>query len=671
MGRSLQLLGILSLVACVCVAVGLSSIAVGATDGTATEVERFLKIRTPASPTLLPDGTLLVRDWPDGIWQLYRVTPGKAADGSPSFDPAVSTRVRLTDFADGLSGYTVSPDRRWVVLMHARGGNENTQLTLMDLTAPAGSDVRPVLDNPAVQASVNAWFRDGSGFIYSANDENPSDFHLYRYSIADGKTEKLLARTGSWRAGDATLDKSRVLVEEEFSASDSRVYELNIATGALTELTIAPEGGTASCAIVGYMPDERAVLLRSDIENGLHRLYLKPLAGGKIRQPIPELGAHQLDGAGVNDTRRYLVTSSNEDGFGTLRVFSLPDFKPVTLPAMEKGLVSGSGLRGNTLVWSLNNARTPGAAYATTLDPEKPKAMPVTRQVTWTDDQGLDLASFPLPELIRYPAFDGRQIPAFLFLPPGHASGTAIPFIVYYHGGPESQARPGFNSQLQYLLSRGFGILMPNVRGSTGYGRDFQMMDDYRGRWASVKDGVDAAEWLVKQGYAEPGRIATYGGSYGGFMSVACIVEDQERVERGERPERLFGACVDIVGIVNMKTFLERTSGYRRKLREVEYGPLSDPEFLLSVSPLQRVEKIQVPVFIAHGFNDPRVPVEEAMQLSMALKEAKRDPRVFIAPDEGHGFAKLDNRVYFGERVAAFLDETIGGGAAAPGGGGE
>jgi dipeptidyl aminopeptidase/acylaminoacyl peptidase len=212
---------------------------------------------------------------------------------------------------------------------------------------------------------------------------------------------------------------------------------------------------------------------------------------------------------------------------------------------------------------------------------------------------------------------------------------------------------------------------MPNVRGSTGYGRDFQMMDDYRGRWASVKDGVDAAEWLVKQGYAEPGRIATYGGSYGGFMSVACIVEDQERVERGERPERLFGACVDIVGIVNMKTFLERTSGYRRKLREVEYGPLGDPEFLLSVSPLQRVEKIQVPVFIAHGFNDPRVPVEEAMQLSMALKEAKRNPRVFIAPDEGHGFAKLDNRVYFGERVAAFLDETIGGGAAAPGGGGE
>ncbi len=147
-----------------------------------------------------------------------------------------------------------------------------------------------MLDNPAVQASVNAWFRDGSGFIYSANDESPNDFYLYRYDITDGKTTRLLAKTGSWRARDITLDKSRVLVEEEFSASDSRVYELNVATGELRDLTIAPKDGTASCEIVGYMPNEREVLLRSDIENGLHRLYLKPLGSGKVRQPIPCAG---------------------------------------------------------------------------------------------------------------------------------------------------------------------------------------------------------------------------------------------------------------------------------------------------------------------------------------------------------------------------------------------
>jgi dipeptidyl aminopeptidase/acylaminoacyl peptidase len=238
---------------------------------------------------------------------------------------------------------------------------------------------------------------------------------------------------------------------------------------------------------------------------------------------------------------------------------------------------------------------------------------------------------------------------------------------VHYHGGPEDQHRPRFNATVQHLLSRGYGVLQPNVRGSTGYGREYHMLDNYKQRWDSVKDGVAAAEWLVKSGYATPGRIAAYGGSYGGFMSVATVVEDQERVERGERAERLFGACVDVVGIVNMKTFLEKTSGYRRKLREVEYGPLADAEFLATISSIHRADKIRIPVFIAHGFNDPRVPVQEAMQLAAALKESGRAPRLFIAPDEGHGFQKLENRVYFGERMAAFLDETIGG-AAAPAG---
>ena len=149
-------------------------------------------------------------------------------------------------------------------------------------------------------------------------------------------------------------------------------------------------------------------------------------------------------------------------------------------------------------------------------------------------------------------------------------------------------------------------------------------------------------------------------------MSVACLVEDQERIDAGQRKERCFGAGVDVIGITNFKSFLEKTAGYRRKLREVEYGPLSDPEFLASVSPMNRLDKIQVPLFIAHGFNDPRVPVEEAMQISIALKDAavaakdvNRLPQLFIAPDEGHGFVKLDNRLLFTSRMTAFLKEKL------------
>jgi len=635
-------------------ALALTPLAAPAAD--APTISQFLKIRTPNTPVPLPDGSLLMRDWPEGVWQLYHVSPGGTA-AAPSYEPGSTKSEKLTDYVDGLADYSVSPDGRRVVLMHAVGGNENTQLTLLDL---ASKTTTPVLANPKVQARVSAWMRDNSGFFYSANDVSPTDFYVYRWDFATQKATRLLDKEGSWFVSDATADGSRLLVGRFVSASESHIFELDAKTGKLTEITIAPKDGTASCGVVGYMPGERSVLMSSDYEQGRERLYVRDLKKGAVKRAIPALGDNELDGAAMELSREMVAVVTNEDGYGTMRVFTLPGFEPVQIPAMEKGVIGNGAFRQRTLVWSVNNARTPGVAYAATLDP-KAKQPPAARQLSWSDNQGLDFSRFTLPELIRYQSFDGLEIPAFVFTPPGYTKGAPIPFVVVYHGGPESQSRPTFNATYQYLLTRGFGIVMPNVRGSTGYGREYQMMDDYKKRWDSVRDGVAAAEWLVRSGHSSPGRIATYGGSYGGFMSVACIVEDQEAVDRGERKERLFGACVDVVGIVNMKTFLERTSGYRRKLREAEYGPVTDTEFLASVSSLLRVDKIQVPVFIAHGFNDPRVPIEEAMQLAAGLREKGRQPRMFVAPDEGHGFQKLDNRIYFGERSAAFLEETLKG----------
>ena len=180
------------------------------------------------------------------------------------------------------------------------------------------------------------------------------------------------------------------------------------------------------------------------------------------------------------------------------------------------------------------------------------------------------------------------------------------------------------------------------------------MMDDYKKRWDSVKDGVEAARWLVREGYSSAGKIAATGGSYGGFMASAVAVED------GGSEKPVFGASATVVGIVNVRTFLEQTSGYRRKLREAEYGPLSDPEFLDSISSIRRVDQIKIPMMIAHGLNDPRVPIGEAMQLAVALKKRGMDPVEMYFPDEGHGFAKLENRLLYSERLVKFLDATIG-----------
>lgn len=648
-----RLFTLAALAACV-LAASVTVRAASAAD--APTIAQFLKIRTPGTPVLLPDGSLLQRDWPDGVWQMYRVTP-KNPGPNASYEPGNVTRTQLTNFPDGVSAFSLSPDGKRCVIMHARGGNENWQLSLIDPMAPGIAPLTPILANPKVQAAVNAWLDDNSGFFYSANDESPNDFYLYKYDFASGKATKIWGQPGSYRVAGVTKDGKRVLVTQELSVSDTHVWELDLASGAKQEITLAPKGGTAGCSVVGYMPGDKAVLLTSDYQGGLQRVYLRDLKSGKVSEPLPALGKFDLDGAETNDRGDMLVVVTNEDGYAVPHFYTLPAFKPVAGPAMEKGVVGGSDFRGSTLIWSLSNARNAGQAFASTF---VPNGAPVTKQLTWTDNAGVDLSRMRLPELVRYPAFDGRPIPAFLYLPEGAQKGTPVPFVVYYHGGPEGQNRPSFSAALQYIVARGYGLIMPNVRGSLGYGREFHMLDDYKGRWDSVRDGVDAAEWLVKEGYSKPGWIATYGGSYGGFMSVACIVEDQQRVDAGQRKERLFGAAVDVVGIVNMQTFLEKTSGYRRKLREAEYGPLTDPEFLKSISSIHKLDKLNVPFFIAHGFNDPRVPVEEAMQLAVALKDRGKSPRVFIAPDEGHGFQKLDNRIYFNERMIQFFDETIG-----------
>jgi len=614
-------------------------------------VARFIEIHCGTNP-VLANGTLFVRDIADGTNQLYRF------DGVAGPD---RKSTKLTSFPDGMSSFSLSPDARRLIVAAAPGGNEQTQLYEIDVAADGtfGSLIG-LLENPAAVYRLDAWLKDSSGFIYAANAESSADFYLYRYDFdahGKGSTTRLLAKPGSWSARDVTRDGRRVLVEHYVSESNSEAYELDTTSGALTALVPKSAGASAERAdeshttAAGYLPDESAALLESDADGGTLRLWLCDLEKHETSRPIPALDRFELDAVHVNDARDLCAVVTNEDGYGVLHVYRLPAFEPVALPPIEPGVVEVADMRGNTIVWTLANARTPklSFAYEVPARGSADAAPKSARQITFADQRGVDVAHFTLPELVHYKSFDGLEIPACLYLPPSYTKGDKIPFVVNYHGGPEGQSRPGFDNGMQAVLSRGIGVMQPNVRGSTGYGRAYQMMDDYKNRWSSVKDGVEAARWLVKQGYATPKKIAAHGGSYGGFMSVATTIEGKD----------VIGASVDIVGVVNFKTFLEQTKGYRRKLREAEYGPLSEPDFLASISPLTRASEIQVPMLIAHGLNDPRVPVGEAMQLAVNLQSRGLDPELYFFPDEGHGFQKLANRTLFAERMVRFLERTI------------
>jgi dipeptidyl aminopeptidase/acylaminoacyl peptidase len=271
-------------------------------------------------------------------------------------------------------------------------------------------------------------------------------------------------------------------------------------------------------------------------------------------------------------------------------------------------------------------------------------------QVTHSDRAGIAPASFVAPQLVHYKTFDGRQIPAWFYLPAGAQSDGSLPTIVYLHGGPESQTRADFNPIIQYFVNNGYAVLAPNVRGSTGYGKTYHHLDDVAKRMDSVRDAAMAVEYLKSSGYAHPQKMACMGGSYGGFMVLSLVTQYPD----------LWAAGVDLYGVANFISFFKHTGPYRRKHRASEYGnPDKDADFLRSISPIHRVDRITAPMMILQGATDPRVPQEESDQMVAALRQRGVPVEYIVFPDEGHGILKLNNRVRAYGAIVQFLDRYL------------
>jgi dipeptidyl aminopeptidase/acylaminoacyl peptidase len=254
------------------------------------------------------------------------------------------------------------------------------------------------------------------------------------------------------------------------------------------------------------------------------------------------------------------------------------------------------------------------------------------------------------PEQHRVPTPDGEQIPCLVYRgAAGAGQGLAGSAVLVVHGGPEAQAKRVFNVQVEALAAAGHTVLVPNVRGSTGYGKRWYSADDVRKRLDSVADLAAIHAYLPSLG-VDPARAALWGGSYGGYMVLAGLAFQPE----------LWAAGVDIVGISSLVTFLENTSAYRRAYREREYGTLAhDREFLHEASPLTRIDQIKAPLFIIHGANDPRVPLSEAEQIHAALTARGQECELLVYGDEGHGLAQRSNREDAVPKAIAFLAKHL------------
>jgi dipeptidyl aminopeptidase/acylaminoacyl peptidase len=441
------------------------------------------------------------------------------------------------------------------------------------------------------------------------------------------------------------------------SSFNHALFEIDLATGRARRLITERDGVRYLAA--HYAPDGQTLFVITDLDSDfLYIARLDLLTGSLVRLVEPEADCEALALSPDGKTLAYAV---NIEGMhhvyaldlttGTTR--DVPNIASAIKPGLGPGLIPDGRLKfspdSRHLAFAFTSATRSSDIFIWDLD--RDQVQPVTR----VSHGGLPVASFVAPELVHYPTFDHddaeqpRQIPAWFYKPAGEREDPA-PAIIMVHGGPEGQFRPRFSATIEYFVHHGYAVLAPNVRGSTGYGKAYSHLDDVEKRMDSVADLAHAAHWLRARPDIDGTRLVVYGGSYGGFMVLAALTHYPD----------LWAAGVNIVGISNLATFLENTSGYRRAHREAEYGSLArDRAFLERIAPINHVDNIEAPLMVIHGANDPRVPLSEAEQLVAALKERDVPVKFLVFDDEGHGIVKLKNKLIAYPEIVAFLEAYV------------
>lgn len=565
--------------------------------------------------------------------------------------PASGGEARpLTDTGGVIYRVAFRPAHDQLLYVADDGGDEQYQLHLLDL--PTGAS-RALASMPRVIHNLGAWSPDGRLLSYGSNRRDRAFFDIYVLDVETGEERLVFQHDGMNAAGQFAPDGRSLLVSRPNLEvpGDSALWLLDLAGGGEPRLLTAHDD-LSEWTDAHLHPGGAVLALADDGREftALQRIDLATL--GREYLLTHEWG---LEALALTPDGSRLAVVVNEDGYGRIEAYEVTADarlgRPIALGQPAGGVAS-------TPEW-----RPDGGALAFTF--EGPRHVPdiwvtdvgsgAAARLTASRTQGLPLESLPEPRLIRYTSFDGREIPAFYYVPehaPDGAPGDGpLACMVLVHGGPEMQSRPtlwGRYPGPHYLLARGdVALLVPNVRGSSGYGKEYGHADDVEKRMDSVRDLLSAADWLAASGEVDPKRIAVMGGSYGGFMVLAAITEAPGR----------WAAAVNLYGIANFETFLRFTGAWRRKHRSREYG--EDPEFLRSISPIHKAHLIRTPLLVFQGDHDVRVPPEESEQIVETVRRNEGVVEYVVYPEEGHGFQKLPHRMDLARRVVAFVDEHL------------
>jgi dipeptidyl aminopeptidase/acylaminoacyl peptidase len=551
-------------------------------------------------------------------------------------------REQITFFDEPAGGRFLPTSDHDVLVTMSRGGDENDQVYLMDLLR---FETRLLTDGSS-RNTLGPVLRDGSRIIFTSNRRNGSDTDIYLADVGQSAEPEMVLETDRefWTPHDVSTDGRFLALSRYVSINEGYPAILNLSSKQL-ELLPLPVEGIAGVGDMAFSPDGRSVWITTDATDEFMQLGLFDIGSREYSWPAGRFD-WSVSEIEVDPTTGAVAFTINEDGASRLFVYHEGEVRPLTLPlAVVAGLEFSPD--GTQLGFSLARPDAPAESTSINVD-----GSGLTRW-TFSETGGLDATTFVTPERIQFTSFDGRTIPAYYYRPRTASVRTPAAVLIDIHGGPESQFRPTFVGQTQFYLNElEIAVIHPNVRGSDGYGKSYLKLDNAELREDSVRDIGALLDWIAQQPELDAGRVAVAGGSYGGYMVLASLVHFGDRLRAG----------VDQVGIANFVTFLENTAPYRRDLRRAEYGDERDPairEFFEKINPASNADRIRSALLVAHGVNDPRVPISEARQIADRVRVAGRPVWTVYADNEGHGFAKKENRDFLSAVIAMFLQEHL------------
>jgi dipeptidyl aminopeptidase/acylaminoacyl peptidase len=555
-------------------------------------------------------------------------------------------RTQLTFFPDRVSSAAYEPVHGETFLFSKDvGGGEFFQLYLYDLKT---GSITLLTDGKSRNTDPH-WSYQGDRVAYGSTKRTGDDVDIWVVNPGDPASAHMVAQMegGGWSVSDWSPDGKQLLINNGISAAESYVWLLDVETGKKELLTPKAGAEVAAHENARFAKDGKGVYMTSDEDSEFQRLVYLDLATRKTKVLTTAL-QWDVSELALSQDGRWIAFEANEDGISKLHVYDTKMNLELPMPKLPVGVISGLEWRKGSreLGFTITMASQPFDAYSLDL------ALNKLERWTFSETAGLNTSGFSEPRLIHWKSWDDRSISGFLYKPPANFMGKR-PVIISIHGGPEGQTRPDFLGFDNYFINElGAAVIFPNVRGSLGYGKTFQKLDNGFLREGSYKDISTLLDWIKTQPDLDAGKIMIIGGSYGGFMTLAVATNYNDRIS----------CSVDIVGPSNLVTFLEHTSGYRKDLRRVEYGDERDPkmrEYLESIAPANKAKNITKPLFVIAGANDPRVPASESAQMVEVVRKNGTPVWWLLGKDEGHGFAKKKNRDYQFYAIAEFVKEYL------------